>query len=114
MKPRRSGHHAYVAVVPRSFAKSAAILFSKPSSLSLEYGRLFGSAQTRNAALAAWPGVCWARVAEASERANVRTTATTMILFMRFTLLPETASYEATEERAALAATAPAPRVVYS
>jgi len=44
----------------------------------------------------------------------VRTTATTMILFMRFNLLPETASYEATEERAALAATAPAPRVVYS
>src|SRR5215467_13388577 len=47
MNPRRSGHHVNVGVAPNSFAMRSTILFSKPSSRSFEYGKLFGSAQTR-------------------------------------------------------------------
>src|SRR3989442_1420327 len=48
MKPRLSGHHVYVGKAPSSFAISSASLFSNPSSFSFEYGKLLGSAQTRN------------------------------------------------------------------
>src|SRR4051812_37675859 len=43
-KPRRCAHQLYSIVALRSEATRAAILFSKPSSLSLLKGRLFGSA----------------------------------------------------------------------
>src|SRR5690242_18206746 len=46
--PRRCGSQVYSIVAPRSSAMSWAILFSKPSSLSLLNGRLFGSAAMRS------------------------------------------------------------------
>src|SRR6266705_690562 len=54
MNPRRSGHHVKVGVAPNSLAMSSTILFSKPSNRSFEYGRLFGSAQTRKLARDPW------------------------------------------------------------
>src|SRR5690349_13617898 len=47
-KPRRCAHHVYSTRSPMSWARSSAILFSKPSPRWLENGRLFGSAQTRS------------------------------------------------------------------
>src|SRR4051812_28140520 len=47
IKPRRSGHQVYCTVAPSSRAIRSTILFSKPSPLLLENGRLLGSSQTR-------------------------------------------------------------------
>src|SRR5581483_1230890 len=51
MNPRRCGAQKYPSGRPRSFAITCAILFSKPRCLSSLNGMLFGSAQTRRAAL---------------------------------------------------------------
>src|SRR5215203_6264925 len=48
MKPRRCARQVYSTVAFISRATSSAILFSNPSSLRFEKGRLLGSAQTRS------------------------------------------------------------------
>src|SRR6187549_2873255 len=55
MKPRRCSHQVYCTRRPRSLATICAIAFSNPSARSFEYGRLFGSAQTRSAGPEAVP-----------------------------------------------------------
>jgi hypothetical protein len=47
-KPTTCGKKVYFTGSDMSCARSAAILFSKPSPFSSEKGRLLGSAQTRN------------------------------------------------------------------
>src|SRR5256886_17692659 len=47
-KPRRWGHQKLTTAALRSRATTCAILFSKPSSLSLEKGMSYGSTHTRS------------------------------------------------------------------
>src|SRR5262245_57293254 len=65
MKPVACGKKAYSSGTLSSPAKSSAILFSKPSPLSLEKGRLAGSAHTRSAVRLTrstrWPAATWGR-----------------------------------------------------
>ena len=49
-KPRRCGHQKFTTAAFRSWATRWAILFSKPSSLSLERGISYGSTHTFNSA----------------------------------------------------------------
>src|SRR5215210_677636 len=55
MKPRRCSDQVYVGSACNSCATMATILFSNPSSRSLENGKLFGSTQTRNSRACAAP-----------------------------------------------------------
>src|SRR4051812_48798706 len=71
-KPRRCGRQDHSSFAPSSSATIWAILFSKPSSLRLEKGRLFGSPQTRRVRCVVGMGSAIAKAALSRSVMNAR------------------------------------------
>src|SRR3954468_12617094 len=73
--PRRWARHEYSMLASSSRAISSAILFSKPSNLSFENGRLFGSAvmrRTRLVSTALLNNVVVRTISKASQRKDIQ------------------------------------------